>query len=306
MATFEITRSFGAVVENTKIKFSKLYMRQIFEGPSLNQSTVIKGDAVTGFGQLVVINYGIYDDVGSEAKLVAKAQGWSSNAGSFYSWISITFFEGERFKGSTLQVMGASEGTHVDVFAIVGGTGDFAMARGILTKKVYQRPINTVIFEITVDGYCHMNIQVPAPTKMGPWGAKDAPIHEMEGKSQRLESVTVYFNNIVSALQFSYIGEDGNICNSGLWGIFECTNTRSTVETIKFCPTEFVKEITVEAGDTNCLSRLKIVTNVKTYGPFGPRVGKSQFNFTVPEDKTVVGFFAQCDEYIRKIGVYTI
>ncbi|KAM0912619.1 hypothetical protein ACQ4PT_012680 [Festuca glaucescens] len=303
MATFEITRSFGAVVDNTKIKFSKLYMRQIYEGPNMNQSTLDKNVV---FGQLVVINYGIYDDVGIEAKLVAKAQGWSSYAGNFYSWFSITFFEGERFKSSTLQVMGVSALTDIDVFAIVGGTGDFAMARGILTKKVHQRGVDTNIFELTVDGFCHMNIQVPAPTKMGPWGAKDAPLREMEGKSQRLESVTVYFNSVVSAIQFSYIGEDGQICNSGLWGSCESTNSPSTAETIKFCPTEFVKEITGTVGDPDYLSQLKIVTNVKTYGPFGPQDGKSPFNFTVPEDKTVVGFFAQCDDYIRKIGVYTI
>jgi hypothetical protein len=93
MATFEITRSFGVVLDNTKIKFSKLYMRQIHGGPNMNQSTI--NEKV--FGQLVVINYGIYDDVGLEAKLVAKAQGWSSFAGNFYSWFSITFFEGERY-----------------------------------------------------------------------------------------------------------------------------------------------------------------------------------------------------------------
>jgi len=206
MAIFEVTRSFGAVLENTKIKFSKLYMRQIHKGPHPNQATVIAYVEATGLGLTAVNNWGIYDDVGSEAKLVAKAQGFHTAAGNWFSWFSMTFFDGERFKGSTLQVIGASEGTDEDVFAIVGGTGDFAMARGILTKKVHQRGDDTVIFEITVDGYCHMNIQVPAPTRMGPWGAKDAPLRETEGRSQRLESVTVYFNSVVSAIQFSYIG----------------------------------------------------------------------------------------------------
>jgi len=78
------------------------------------------------------------------------------------------------------------------------------------------------------------------------------------------------------------------------------------VETIKFCPTEFVKEIAGTFGDLDYLSELKIITNVKTYGPFGCQGGKSPFSYTVPEDKTVVGFFAECDDYIRKIGVCTI
>lgn len=69
---------------------------------------------------------------------------------------------------------------------------------------------------------------------MGPWGAKDAPLREMEAKSQRLESVTIYFNSVVSAIQFSYIGEDGQICNSGLWGITGCTNSPSTIETVSW------------------------------------------------------------------------
>jgi hypothetical protein len=56
--------------------------------------------------------------------------------------------------------MGVSASTDTDVFAIVGGTGDFAMARGILTKKVHQRGVDTHIFELTVDGFCHMNVSI--------------------------------------------------------------------------------------------------------------------------------------------------
>jgi hypothetical protein len=60
------------------------------------------------------------------------------------------------------------------------------------------------------------------------------------------------------------------------------------------------------------LAGLTIVTNVRTYGPFGtlpnsPSFNGILFNATVPDDKTVVGFFAQADvNMVSKIGFYTI
>lgn len=99
MATFEVTRSFGASVDNTKIKFSKLYLRQIWEGPNTNQTgPLVSGDPALQFGLSGVNSWGIYDDLGSEAKLVAKAQGWHTAIHpNWYSWFSMTFFEGERY-----------------------------------------------------------------------------------------------------------------------------------------------------------------------------------------------------------------
>jgi hypothetical protein len=83
---------------------------------------------------------------------------------------------------------------------------------------------------------------------------------------------------------------------------------------IKFGPSEFVTEISGSrfAGTAYFfMTNLKIVTNVKTYGPFGTGLGVNPFNAVVPANKTVVGFFACVDHgtavfSIRAIGVYTI
>ena len=40
----------------------------------------------------------------------------------------------------------------------------------------------------------------------------------MEGKSQRLESVTIYHVGAVEGFQFSYVDEDGQIRTPGTWG----------------------------------------------------------------------------------------
>jgi hypothetical protein len=49
-----------------------------------------------------------------------------------------------------------------------------------------------------------------------------------------------------------------------------------------------------------------IITNVATYGPFGTSRTDRSFPITMPNDKTVVGFFAYTDTHVRSIGVYTI
>ena len=56
--------------------------------------------------------------------------------------------------------MGASRSANDGEFAIIGGTGDFAMARGILTKRLVVDVACSKIFELTVDGFCHMNVSI--------------------------------------------------------------------------------------------------------------------------------------------------
>jgi hypothetical protein len=42
----------------------------------------------------------------------------------------------------------------------------------------------------------------------------------MQGKSQRLENVTIYHVGAVEGFQFSYADEDGKIRTPGTWGKF--------------------------------------------------------------------------------------
>uniref|UniRef100_A0ACD5WTC4 Uncharacterized protein n=1 Tax=Avena sativa TaxID=4498 RepID=A0ACD5WTC4_AVESA len=226
-------------------------------------------------------------------------------AGNWQNWFTMVF-ELQRFKGSTLQIMGASP-EKSNQWAIVGGTGDFALAQGVIKITEYKITGDERVHELTIDGYCHMELPpVPTPTKMGPWGIGGGTIRGMQGKSRRLESVTIRSYNVVEKISFSYVNEDGQICTAGPWG--DPSDDTTNDKTIKFGPSEYVKSITGANYTTTAhMTALRIVTNVATYGPFGTYTGNTMFNVTVPADKTVVGFFVHLNNIITpKIGVYTI
>lgn len=44
-------------------------------------------------------------------------------------------------------------------------------------------------------------------------------LHEMGGKSRRLESVTIYHHGAVEGIQFSYVDEDRQIHTTDTWGV---------------------------------------------------------------------------------------
>ena len=57
-----------------------------------------------------------------------------------------------RFKGSTLQAMGVAPNLD-DEYSIVGGSGEFAHANGVVNRVVYSREGNTDIDRLTVKGF---------------------------------------------------------------------------------------------------------------------------------------------------------
>ncbi|EMS46751.1 hypothetical protein TRIUR3_06097 [Triticum urartu] len=307
---FKVTRGFGGITENAKVNVDRLYLRQIMTGWDANQSDVIQPNAVTGLGKTAVNNWGVYDGAGSKAKLVAKTHGMHTLAGKWSNWFTLAFVVGRHveFEASTLQVMGANDEDEADNdWAIVGGTGEFAMARGIIRRRVYSITNSTLTHALTIEFFCHMTEVVPSPTKRGTVGGNRGTLpREMEGKSQRLENVTIYHVGAVEGFQFSYVDEDGKIRTTDTWGRVHPDPLRKTE--IKFGPSEFVKKINgAQRGGEGWLSKFEIVTTHKTYGPFGADNGTPNFSYTVPEDETVVGFFANTDNiFVTSIGVYTI
>jgi hypothetical protein len=72
---------------------------------------------------------------------------------------------------------------------------------------------------------------------MGPWGFIGGGLREMQGKSRRLESVTIRSNNVVERMSFSYINEDGQIGTVGPWGLLtEDPNSEQTVSSFQPFP----------------------------------------------------------------------
>lgn len=194
-------------------------------------------------------------------------------------------------------------------WAIVGGTGEFAMACGVIKRRVHEQSVDADILELTISGLCAMKV----PTKNGPWGGNGGSEREVKQKPWRLESVTVRAEGLVDAFGFTYIDQSGQRQTEGPWGAGGPVG--ATTHTIVLGPSEFVKEISGEYGDQFNITLVKslvIVTNVKSYGPFGnPNhggVAGTPFKFTadVEKNSSIVGFFGRSEQFLNCIGVYTV
>ncbi|KAI4967235.1 jacalin-related lectin 10-like [Hordeum vulgare subsp. vulgare] len=300
MATFQITPC-AAFVEITELNFSNLYLFHTSLGSNQNQSVIIDSNATTGLGSTVVNNWSICDGPSPDATVVARAQGLHIYAGNWQNTFSITF-EIERFKGSTLQVMGIS--VEEGEWAIVGGTGQFAMANGVIHKKLHEQRSDGNIIELTIHGFCPVLKSESLLTKLGPWGGNGGGDKDiLEAVPRRLESITVSSGSIVDSIKFSYVDQTGQKHNAGPWG-----GSGGNQNTFVLGASEFMKEVSGTFGiydkdRHNIITSLKFITNVKTYGPFGEAKGTP---FTIPAQKnsSIVGFFGRSGIYLDALGVY--
>lgn len=306
MANFQIT-PFPGLIENTEFTFRNLYLHQIYSGANTNQSTIIFGDTYTQFGLTAVNNWAIYDGVGPDAKVVAHAKGMHMNTVNWYNSFNMVF-DGERFKGSTLQVMGPTiEG--LGDWAIVGGTGMFEFARGIIKRKVHEKAEGKGIYELSIRGFCAMQT-----VKGGSWGRKDAGSpRELTEMPRRLESVTIQYYGAIDAFSYTYTGEHGQKQTVGPW----CSGwkgNKTQIKTFTMGPSEILKQVSgTFTENTSILLSVTFVSNIKTYGPFGGLEDgefrkQTAFKFSVDEvnKSSIVGFYGTTDNYIRSFGVYTL
>ncbi|RLN28706.1 mannose/glucose-specific lectin-like [Panicum miliaceum] len=301
MANFEIIRS-PLPKENSEFNFSNLYLFHTPLGPNRNQFGVTNSDPATGLGAIVVNNWPIYDAAGPNAAIVARAQGMHVYAGNWNNVFSIVF-EIQRFKGSTLQVMGIS--VENGEFAIVGGTGQFAMASGVIYKNFHEQRSDGNIIRLTIQGSSPLlKGWSPPPsqvTKVGPLGGDGGVAQDITDTPGRLESITIQSGVVVDAIAFSYADQAGQKRTAGPWGgSGRCPNT------IQLGPSEFVKGISGTVGlyrSCNVIASLTFVTNVKTYGPFGLGDG-IPFTIPVEDNHSVVGFFGRSSTYLDAIGAY--
>ncbi|GJN33468.1 hypothetical protein PR202_gb22072 [Eleusine coracana subsp. coracana] len=113
----------------------RFYLIQVDSGAGKNQFGIYSPK--TGhFGQTAVNDWILVESPAPDAKLVGRAQGVHimsdvASVGWFASFNIV--FQGDRFNGSTLQVMGVL--SLEAEWAIVGGTGELAMARGTIKKR---------------------------------------------------------------------------------------------------------------------------------------------------------------------------
>uniref|UniRef100_A0A0E0BQK4 Dirigent protein n=1 Tax=Oryza glumipatula TaxID=40148 RepID=A0A0E0BQK4_9ORYZ len=116
MASYYEITSRGALIKGREFNFSNLYLYHIYNSSEPNQQQIIDNVSSTAMGGLTVNNWTVYDGVGSDATL--------------------GIFEEDRD------------------WAIVGGTGEFAMASGVIKKTVYERTPEGTIIELTIRGFC--------------------------------------------------------------------------------------------------------------------------------------------------------
>uniref|UniRef100_A0A0E0FLE1 Dirigent protein n=1 Tax=Oryza nivara TaxID=4536 RepID=A0A0E0FLE1_ORYNI len=130
--------------------YMHLYINQTISGPNPNQLVV----APLFFGLTAISDWTILDGPGPNASVVGRAQGMHFQSGHIREkwYTSMNFlFEDTRFNGSMLQVMGTTP--QDDQWAILGGTGEFVAAEGIVEHKIVQVDSTGRIYEIRIHAF---------------------------------------------------------------------------------------------------------------------------------------------------------
>ncbi|KAG8045410.1 hypothetical protein GUJ93_ZPchr0008g13244 [Zizania palustris] len=153
MAYYAIAPLLCALVQNELCMH--LYINQVYGGPNPNQLVVIsESQQPLSFGTTAVQDWTITDGPGPNANYVGRAQGFHFQSGQTRGrwYLSMNLiFEDTRFNGSMIQVMGTipEDGE----WAILGGTGEFVAAQGVVDHKVIKEDNSERIYEITVRGF---------------------------------------------------------------------------------------------------------------------------------------------------------
>ncbi|RLM50341.1 hypothetical protein C2845_PMPSC049111 [Panicum miliaceum] len=210
-----------------------------------------------------------------------------------------------RFKGSSLKVLGdfavGGDGLGQDgEWAIVGGTGEFAYANGVVIAKeigVWRRSDGRT-WELRINAFCPCISEV---TKMGPWGGYGGTAFDIPEPPRSLQTVTIRCGEVINSTAFSYTDRAGQNRTAGPWG-----GAGPLTATITLAPSETIKQVlatTGTVGGDTIVTSLTLVSNVMTYGPFG-RANDPAFSSQVPDNRTVVGFHARAGASVNAIGVY--
>ncbi|CAO2034563.1 unnamed protein product [Urochloa humidicola] len=282
----------ASTMERDELRISGLYLHHAYHEPSPTHLTIVR-PAKGMFGTTAANNWTIHD--GPDPKknaVVARAQGLHLYSGNWHNSFTIVF-ENERFKGSALHVMGVNVGD--GDWGIVGGTGEFAMAQGVINRKVFQEIETGNVLELKI--YAIYPAKTARLVRDGPVGGNGGKPFEPQYESRRLESIKVLSGEAVDSIEFSYIDRNGIKRTEGPWG----APTGLSTSKVDFAASEFVKEVTGTVAG-NVVTSLNFVTNVNTYGPFG-QVRGTPFSLPKQKDGKIVGFFVCAGKVIDGFGV---
>ncbi|KAK1556111.1 hypothetical protein QYE76_008072 [Lolium multiflorum] len=181
------------------------------------------------FGRAIAGDYEIRDGPDpATSSIVARGRsfsmGDSMTSHGYFTAFDILFTD-ERFKGSTLKVMGSFENVDedgADHLAIIGGTREFAYAQGTIGYKAIKLTAPQIIRELNIRVFCR-NVPPPAPVvnKEGPLGGKGGTAFDIPAEAlppQRIDSITIRSDGAINSFAYSYTDKAGNKQTSGPWG----------------------------------------------------------------------------------------
>ncbi|OEL15744.1 hypothetical protein BAE44_0023237 [Dichanthelium oligosanthes] len=95
-----------------------------------------------------------------------------------------------------------------DEYSIVGGSGEFALANGVVNRVVHSREGSTDIDRLTIK----------LVTKIGPWGGNGGSDADVRVLPHRLESAVIRHGVVVDSIGYSYVDQAGRKHTAGPWG----------------------------------------------------------------------------------------
>ncbi|KAM0918651.1 hypothetical protein ACQ4PT_008732 [Festuca glaucescens] len=284
-------------IEQTEHTF-KLYMYQYFQPGNSKQRVLLVSGAPNAFGNITALDW-------TTAKVVARAQGMAlgseQSAIRYFMCTNINFTD-ERFKGSSLKLLGSFVDSVDDEWAIVGGSGEFSYAQGAVKYKVLHNSNAMIVRELNIRVLC----QNMPPQKDGPAVGGDGGVEfDITEAPQRLESVTIKSGDIIDSIAFTYTDKAGKKQMAGPWG-----SKGGGERTIVFAPGETLTKV---HGTTNyyegkvAVTSLTFATNLTTYETFGKGKDIDPAKFTLPskDGENIVAFFGRAGSFLHALGVYT-
>ncbi|XP_078153150.1 dirigent protein 1-like [Carex rostrata] len=132
-----------------------LYIHQIWAGPTKNQSEPVRTSNPYSFGTIEINDWPIREGRNLGSNVVARAHGMHAQCGQNLSLWDFSFkivFEDDSLNGSTLDVRGVWDASSAPFeWAIVGGTGKFTLAQGIVSGKTLSEDSNSRIIEVFIN-----------------------------------------------------------------------------------------------------------------------------------------------------------
>ncbi|XP_066381124.1 protein GOS9-like [Miscanthus floridulus] len=144
--------------------------------------------------------------------------------------------------------------------------------------------------------------------KLGTWGGDGGSACDLTVAPQRLESITIRWGKVIDWIAFSYRDRSGKLHTAGPWG---GNGKGEGTETITLEPSEYVTGVAWSVGPFTfknvecCITSIKVVTNLRSYGPFGHGVDSTHHNLPVLNG-SVVGIFARAGDFLDAIGFYIL